>query len=102
MRFWMPSRPAMSIAENARYGLHDGSGQRNSNRFAFGLCEYSGMRTDADRLRCEYTRLTGASYPGTSRLYEFVVGLLNAQIARAWLNTPPMYQRAMSDNPAYP
>ena len=39
MRFWMPSRPAMSIAENARYGLHDGSGQRNSSRFAFGLFE---------------------------------------------------------------
>ena len=61
MRFWMPSRPAINIAENARYGLHDGSGQRNSSRFAFGDFEYSGMRTDAERLRCEYTRLTGAS-----------------------------------------
>ena len=33
----MPSRPAISIAENARYGLHDGSGTRNSMRLAFGL-----------------------------------------------------------------
>ena len=28
------------MAENARYGLADGSGQRNSTRFAFGLFEY--------------------------------------------------------------
>ena len=90
----------MSIAENARYGLHDGSGQRNSSRFAFGLFEYSGMRTDAERLRCEYTRFTGASYPGTSRLYELVVGFENAQIAGACLSSPPMYQRAMSERPA--
>ena len=61
MRFCTPSMPARSCAANARYGLHDGSGQRNSSRFAFGLFEYSGMRTLADRLRCEYTRLTGAS-----------------------------------------
>ena len=57
----MPSRPAISIAANARYGLQHGSGQRNSRRLAFGLFEYSGMRTDAERLRCEYTRFTGAS-----------------------------------------
>src|SRR3954454_13319933 len=100
MRFWMPSRPAINIAENARYGLHDGSGQRNSSRFAFGLFEYSGMRTDAERLRCEYTRFTGASYPGTSRLYELVVGAANASTARACASSPPMYQRAMSDSPA--
>ena len=43
----------MSIAENARYGLQLGSGNRHSIRFAFGLFEYSGMRTDAERLRCE-------------------------------------------------
>src|SRR6476659_9037288 len=98
----MPSRPAMSIAENARYGLQDGSGQRNSSRFAFGLFEYSGMRTDAERLRCEYTRLTGASYPGTSRLYEFVAGFENARIAGACVSRPPMYQRAMSERPPYP
>src|SRR4051794_29463284 len=100
MRLLMPSRPACSIAEKARYGLHDGSGQRNSRRFAFGLFEYSGIRTDAERLRCEYTRFTGASYPGTSRLYEFVVGAANASTARAWVSSPPMYQRAMSDRPA--
>ena len=51
----------MSIAENARYGLQLGSGNRHSSRLAFGLFEYSGMRTDAERFRCEYTRLTGAS-----------------------------------------
>src|SRR5207253_693904 len=56
-----PSRPAISMAENARYGLHDGSGARNSRRRALGLAEYVGMRTHALRLRCEYTRLIGAS-----------------------------------------
>src|ERR671916_610512 len=100
MRFWMPSRPAMSMAEKARYGLHDGSGQRNSRRLALGLFEYSGMRTAAERFRWLYTRLTGASYPGTSRLYEFVVGAAKARIALAWVSRPPMYQRAMSDRPA--
>src|SRR5215467_4176548 len=100
MRFCTPSRPAINIAGNARYGLHDGSGQRNSSRFAFGDFEYSGMRTEAERLRCEYTRLTGASYPGTRRLYEFVVGFENARIDGACFSRPPMYHRAMSDRPA--
>ena len=49
----IPSTPAISIAENARYGLADGSGQRNSIRFAFGESEYIGMRMQAERLRCE-------------------------------------------------
>ena len=57
----------MSMAENARYGLHDGSGTRNSTRLAFALLPVTGMRAQADRLRWEYTRLTGASKPGTSR-----------------------------------
>ena len=46
--FWMPSRPAISIAANARYGLHDGSGQRNSIRLAFGLWR---VHRDADGRR---------------------------------------------------
>ena len=51
--FSIPSRPAISIAENARYGFAVGSGQRNSIRFAFGDCEYIGIRMQAERLRCE-------------------------------------------------
>src|SRR5918912_4040250 len=90
MRFSTPSMPAMSIAANARYGLHDGSGGRNSARFAFGLGEYVGMRIAAERLRDEYARFTGASNPGTRRLYEFVVGLQIAASARACLSRPPM------------
>src|SRR4051794_10520439 len=89
-RFSIPSRPAISIAANARYGLHDGSGDRNSIRLAFGDGEYIGIRIAADRLRDEYARFTGASNPGTSRLYEFVVGLQRAARARACLRTPPM------------
>ena len=41
------------MAENARYGLQDGSGTRNSSRFAFGLGPVIGIRTQAERLRCE-------------------------------------------------
>src|SRR6266576_2133629 len=90
IRFSIPSSPAISIAEKARYGLHDGSGERNSIRFAFGEGEYIGMRIAALRLREEYARFTGASKPGTSRLYEFVVGLQMAARARACLRMPPM------------
>src|SRR5947207_11739214 len=88
--FLIPSRPAMSIAGNARYGLHDGSGDRNSMRFATGVWKYAGIRAHADRFRCEYTRLIGASYPGTSRRYEFVVGAANARMAGACASRPPM------------
>ena len=43
----MPSMPASSIAANARYGLLDGSGQRNSTRLALVLEPVSGMRMQA-------------------------------------------------------
>src|SRR5208282_6243816 len=92
--FSIPSNPAIIIAANARYGLHDGSGGRNSSRLAFGLGEYMGMRTAAERLRREYARFTGASYPGTRRLYEFVPGAMNAASARACFSNPPAYQSA--------
>src|SRR5260221_10656178 len=59
------------------------------------------MRTEADRFRCDMARFTGASKPGTSRLYELVVGAANARIARACLSTPPIALRAMSLMPAY-
>src|SRR5262245_19182538 len=88
--FSIPSRPAISIAAKARYGLQVGSGKRTSMRFAFGDGEYIGMRTDAERLRLESARFTGAWKPGTSRLYEFVVGFENAAIAFACFRIPPM------------
>ena len=87
--FCTPSRPAISIAANARYGLAVGSGKRTSMRRPFGLATY-GMRIDAERLRAEYASLTGASKPGTSRLYELVPGLVMALSARACLMMPPM------------
>src|SRR5262245_10978974 len=92
-----PSRPAISIAAKARYALADGSGQRNSTRFAAGEVEYIGIRAAAERLRCDIARFTGASYPGTRRLYELVVGAQNAMSAGACLSSPPMYQRHRSD-----
>src|SRR5437588_13078255 len=96
----IPSMPAISMALKARYGLADGSGQRNSRRLAFSDREYSGMRTHAERLRCEYTRFTGASYPGTRRLYEFVVGDASASSDGVCASKPPMYHRARSERPA--
>src|SRR6185437_15711642 len=97
--FLMPSRPAMSCTANARYGLPEASGARNSMRLAFGLVPVIGMRIDAERLPAEYTRLTGASKPGISRWYELTVGFVNAEIAAACFRMPPMYQRARSDSP---
>src|ERR1700723_674347 len=88
--FCTPSSPAMSMAENARYGLQLGSGKRTSMRRVLGLGPVMGMRTLADRLRLEYARFTGASKPGTRRRYEFVVGLVSAAIDLACLMMPPM------------
>src|SRR5262249_53185222 len=98
--FWMPSRPAISMAENARYGLQLGSGVRNSRRLALGELEPTGMRTAAERLRAEYARLIGASKPGTRRLKLFVVGLQKQVSADACFKIPPMKKSAISLNPA--
>src|SRR5690349_5941045 len=99
--FWIPSIAAIVIALNARYGLHDESGQRNSTRLVLGFSLYIGMRIAAERLRLEYTRFTGASYPGTRRLYEFVVGFVIAHSARACFRIPAIACSPISDNPAY-
>src|SRR6266850_1629611 len=98
----IPSSIAMSIADHARYPLALGSGQRNSSRLDFGLFEYIGMRIEAERLRAEMARLTGASKPGTRRRYELVVGAANARIAGACFSNPPAAQRPISLRPAYP
>src|SRR5215475_15847992 len=98
--FSIPSRPAINIAEKARYGLQLGSGGRNSTRFALGDAEYIGIRQAAERLRREYARFTGASNPGTRRLYELVVGAMIAASAGPCLISPPMYQSASCEMPA--
>src|SRR6185436_21029251 len=90
--FSRPSSIAISIAGQARYPLQLGSGHRNSSRLAFGLFEYIGMRIDAERLRAESARLTGASNPGTRRRYELVVGAANARMAGACFSNPPAAQ----------
>src|SRR5256886_11752634 len=98
--FSTPSNPAINMAANPRDGLQLGSGGRNSTRFAFGDAEYIGIRQAADRLRREYARFTGASNPGTSRLYEFVVGAMIAANAGPCLIKPPIYHHAICDIPA--
>src|SRR5579864_4495114 len=98
--FSMLSNPAIIIAANAIYGLQLGSGGRNSTRLALGDAEYIGIRQAAERLRREYARFTGASKPGTRRLYEFVVGAMMAESARPCLSNPPMYQSPICEKPA--
>src|SRR5437667_5314065 len=98
--FSTPSSPAISMAENAKYGLQLGSGGRNSTRLAFGDAEYIGIRHAAERLRREYARLTGASKPGTRRLYELVVGAMIADRAGPCLISPPIYHNASCESPA--
>src|SRR5215475_3089488 len=100
--FSMPSSPAIIIAAKAMYGLQLGSGGRNSTRFALGEAEYIGIRQAAERLRREYARLTGASNPGTRRLYELVVGAISAASAGPCLISPPIYHSAVCESPAYP
>src|SRR5262249_39811065 len=78
----MPSSPAISIAENARYPLHAGSGNRTSIRFALGDGEYIGIRTAAERLRLEYAGVVGAAKTGTRRGYEFGGGAVPGGGAR--------------------
>src|SRR5919202_4722023 len=47
--FFIPSSPAATITENARYGLEDGSGALNSIRFDLKLFfSFTGIRTTAD------------------------------------------------------
>src|ERR1700722_2052743 len=98
--FSMPSRPAINMAVKPRYGLQLGSGGRNSTRLALGEAEYIGMRHAAERFRLEYARFTGASKPGTSRLYELVVGAMIAARAGPCLIRPPTYQSANCEIPA--
>src|SRR5437899_11088793 len=100
--FSTPSSPAIIIAANPMYGLQLGSGGRNSTRFALGDAEYIGIRHAAERLRREYARFTGASKPGTRRLYELVVGAMIADRAGPWLISPPIYHNPSCERPASP
>src|SRR4051812_1554679 len=65
----MPRIPAASITAKARYGLHAGSGERNSIRVALRLPRLAtGTHTRPLRLLRAHVTCTGASNPGTSRL----------------------------------
>src|SRR4051794_12136725 len=96
----MPRRPAASTTENVRYGLHAGSGARNSIRvdsdLPFFVC---GTLTTTDRLFLAHEMDTGASKPTTRRLYEFTHWLVIALISRAWRKTPAMNPRPIFDSP---
>ncbi len=71
--FFTPSNPAFKRTAIAKYGFALGSTLRNSTRVDIPLdC---GTRISGERLRPLHAMYTGASYPGTRRLYEFTVGL---------------------------
>ena len=65
-------------------GLQLGSGRRSSRQVSktsaggFSWRTWAGMRIRADRLRRPQLPATGASYPGTSRLYELTSGATRA------------------------
>ena len=85
----MPSRPARNITARARYGLQLGSQQRNSIRADdWRLLLGRGTRISASRFTRPQLTKTGASYPGTRRLYELTRGARMAHIARACANCP--------------
>src|SRR5438093_93348 len=86
--FSMPSRPERSIAASARYGLQDGSGIRSSIRVE--VPRAAGTRTSGLLFFSDHAMLVGASYPGTSLLYEFNSGLVIAQNPFACRRMPPM------------
>ena len=56
-------------------------------RADFGFaCVICGTRINAERLTRAQLMYTGASYPGTSRLYEFTSDASTADIPRAWVS----------------
>jgi len=67
-------------------------------RAASGFAE-RGTRISAERLTRAQETYTGASYPGTNRLYEFTSGATTAVIARACWIWPAMNCLANVDRP---
>jgi hypothetical protein len=69
--FFIPSKPAATIQEKARYGLQEESGARNSILFIlanFSPLKCPGIRIMADLLSVLQATYPGASYPGTNLL----------------------------------
>src|SRR5512137_2208175 len=95
----MPSSPARSMTAKVRYGLQLGSGHLNSALVDFSLpAENLGTLMSAERFRWPQQMYTGASYPGTSLLYELTVGLSTALISLTWSSCPAMNPYATSDS----
>jgi hypothetical protein len=57
------------------------------------------MRISAERFRCDHATYTGASYPGTSRLYELTHCANTADSSRAWRSRPAMNCLPVGDRP---
>ena len=78
-----------------------GSGMRSSMRVP--MPRRSGTRMSGERLRIDHATFTGASYPGTSRLYEFTSGFVIAHIpARVGQQAADVVKRDVSTAPTRP
>ena len=75
--FWMPSRPAISMAAKVRYGLPVLSGKRTSDAISHVDCRLECTARGWMRIGCvRSTRAAPAlRNQGTSRLYELVAGV---------------------------
>ena len=92
------SSPAARMRLNARYGFAAGSAERYSMRVARGLARLAiGTRMSPLRLLRAHEMCTGASNPGTSRLYELTVWLVIAVISAACRSRPAMNDFASGD-----
>ena len=65
--FFIPSKPAINIAEKVRYGFPAASGNLISHLAPF-LLNVIGILHDADLFLAEYAKSTGASKPGINLL----------------------------------
>ena len=84
--FLIPSSPAARQSARTRYGLAVGSGFLNSTLVPFPLD--AGILISGLLFFADHAIYTGASYPGTSLLYELTSGLVIADIPLACFIIP--------------
>src|SRR5207302_559213 len=77
----------------ARYGLASAPGRRHSKRHISGWSARTMARTAQERFSTPHVALTGATLPGTSRLYELMVGLSKSEAAGRCSITPAIADR---------
>src|SRR5204862_4611052 len=90
----MPSAAEATRAARARYGFASAPGRRHSIRHRSGWSSERITRSAAERFSNPQLAFTGAKYPGTSRLYELIVGLRRSDAAGRWSRIPATAARS--------